>query len=186
MLIMGEMAKRSLLALKHLISTFFTPVGRISPMFTGLIVLSSKCMTLNSPSKSVLRIFILISIEGPSLSPYKGSSLHTSRSTISSVSRDSFHFYSGMMASDMGFFNIASCIHYASHRSALTTIGLPKSFWYFILICIGEATTSRAEKNDQSGIPLHTLSYRITKKHIFIVLLLFPSPKETGRYIYPY
>lgn len=86
-------------------------------MFTGLIVLSSKCMTLNSPSKSVLRIFILISIEGPSLSPYKGSSLHTSRSTISSVSRDSFHFYSGMMASDMGFFNIASCIHYAPQVS---------------------------------------------------------------------
>lgn len=70
----GEIAKRSVLALRNSKRSFFTLADRSTPTRTNHIGLSSSNMTLNSPSRIALKVFILHLVNVLSLSSNRNSS----------------------------------------------------------------------------------------------------------------
>lgn len=121
-----------------------------------------------------LRFLTLIPIMGSYSLCKEYSSSHASRSAMSVFRQFYSRSFFWTMKVAIYLFMLVSSIQWAIWRFALISTSLPDSSWYFNFKSIGNVTTSNVIMNKHLKMSLHSLSYRITKKEMYNVILPFP------------
>lgn len=167
-------------------SNFFTLASKSAFTRTDHDNLSSSWTNLIMPPKIILKVFILPPIYILRSSSCKASLSNTSRSTTLVISSTLLLLISGVSADARELLKVSLCIRLDPHRSSLIRIGWPESF--------GISSTNGTSRLRCPMLPwmiswesrCRRFSQVNMRKNMFIILLFFPSTKETGRSISPH